>query len=263
MHGIQPIDPGRRIDWGKTSDDYAAHRPGPPDSLYVRLAALGIGLAGQRLLDLGTGTGVIARRMASQGAHVTGIDVALEQVAAARRLARAEGLDAQFVCAPAEAAPFAAHAFDAVTANQCWLYFDKATLLPQLRRVLAPSGLVVTSHNCWLPRRDRLAARTEALVLKYNPAWTGADWLGIIPDVPTWTRGEAKVRATFYYDEPVPFTRESWRGRIRACRGVGATLAPDEVARFDAELEELLKNEAAETFEVLHRIDAHVCELIG
>ena len=36
------IDGGRPIDWGRTSSDYAAHRPGPPPSYYERLAALGV-----------------------------------------------------------------------------------------------------------------------------------------------------------------------------------------------------------------------------
>ena len=37
----------------------------------------------------------------------------------------------------------------------------------------------------------------------------------------------------FHYDEPIPFSRESWRGRIRACRGVGASPPEAEVLRFD------------------------------
>lgn len=258
MHGIEPVDAGREIDWGKTSADYAAFRSGPPASFYRRLAALDVGLPGQRVLDLGTGTGVIARQLARQGATVVGVDVAGEQVAAAARLARDEGLDARFVHAPAEAAPFAAGAFDVVTANQCWLYFDNSTIIPQVGRVLRPGGVLVTSHNCWLPRQDAIAAASEALVLSFNPQWAGADWAGVIPPCPAWAADAFDVRAMFYYDEPVRFTRAQWRGRMRACRGVGATLAPAEVARFDVELGALLERIAPESFDVVHRVDAHV-----
>ena len=76
-----------RIDWGKTSADYAKHRPGPPPSFYRRLKALNIGLPGQRVMDLGTGTGVIARHMAKQGCHVMASDISAEQVHMARALA--------------------------------------------------------------------------------------------------------------------------------------------------------------------------------
>ena len=38
----------------------------------------------------------------------------------------------------------------------------------------------------------------------------------------------------------LPFTRDTWRGRIRATRGIGASLPPERVAAFDAEHELVL-----------------------
>lgn len=60
------IDGGKPFDWGRTSDDYATYRPGPPDSLFRRLAEFGVGRPGQRILDLATGTGVMPRGLARQ-----------------------------------------------------------------------------------------------------------------------------------------------------------------------------------------------------
>jgi ubiquinone/menaquinone biosynthesis C-methylase UbiE len=77
-------------------------------------------LPGQSILDLGTGTGVMARRFAQQGSAVAGIDISAEQIAAARELAAARKLDVDFRVAPAEATPFPEASFDVVTANQCW-----------------------------------------------------------------------------------------------------------------------------------------------
>ncbi len=48
-------------DFGRTADDYASHRAGFPDSLFERLSELGIGLEGQDVVDLGTGTGTLGR----------------------------------------------------------------------------------------------------------------------------------------------------------------------------------------------------------
>ena len=67
-----------------------------------------------------------------------------------------------------------------------------------------------------------------------------------------------EMPATFYYDEGIPFTRESWRGRIRTLRGIGASLPPDEVERFDEEHASLLEKIAPPRFEILHRINAHI-----
>ena len=74
------------IDFGLTSDDYARHRAGFPDELFTRLGTMGIGVSGQRLVDLGTGTGTLARGFARRGCVVTGIDPAPTMLDEAKRL---------------------------------------------------------------------------------------------------------------------------------------------------------------------------------
>lgn len=262
MHELEPIDPGRHIDWSLTSHDYAAHRPGPPARLYEMLAVLGVGLPGQRVLDLGTGTGLVARELARRGAIVAGTDIAAGQIAAARAEAQREGLTIDFQVAPAESCPHPDGSFDVATASQCWMYFDADRACAELKRVLKPGGVLVTMHFSWLPHADAVARASEQLVLSFNPAWQGAHWSGEVPSVPAWSRGRAEVKAMFWFDEAVPFTREGWRGRMRACRGVGATLATDEVDAFDAEHARLLEQIAPPRFTVLHRVDAHVLRLL-
>ena len=81
---------------------------------------------------------------------------------------------------------------------------------------------------------------------------------GEVPEIPAWAVGEFEKTGGFVFDVPVPFTRESWRGRIRACRGVGAGLPAEQVAEFDAAHAELLERTTASEFTVLHRIDCCV-----
>ena len=50
---------------------------------------------------------------------------------------------------------------------------------------------------------------------------------------------------------PVPFTRETWHGRMIACRCIGASLSPEELARWDAEHRKLLEA-VPDSFNVLH-----------
>jgi len=209
MHGLPNHDPGRQIDWGKTAADYAAYRPGYPASFFRKLAALDIGLPGQRILDLGTGTGVLARQFAAQGCRVVGADIAGNQLSEARRLAAEQKLAVDFVEAPAEDNGLPGGAFDVITASQSWLYFDKARAIPEVLRLLAPGGCLMTCHFCWLPRVDKIARRTEELVLKFNPQWSAANWGGELPAQPDWSREKFRVRTMFYYDEPIPFTREA------------------------------------------------------
>lgn len=63
-----------RADFSKTASDYGRHRAGFPDEFFDRLSATGILRAGMRALDLGTGTGTLARGLALRGCEVVGLD---------------------------------------------------------------------------------------------------------------------------------------------------------------------------------------------
>ena len=88
---------GANIDWSKASVDYARHRPGFPLSFYKRLEEFGIGQNEQSILDLGTGTGALAREFAKRGHQVTGVDIAEGQIEQARKLAQTENLQIDFI----------------------------------------------------------------------------------------------------------------------------------------------------------------------
>jgi ubiquinone/menaquinone biosynthesis C-methylase UbiE len=61
-------------DFGRTASDYARHRAGFPDAFFERLFADGSVHRGDAVLDLGTGTGTVARGLAQRGCEVTGLD---------------------------------------------------------------------------------------------------------------------------------------------------------------------------------------------
>jgi len=94
------------------------------------------------------------------------------------------------------------------------------------------------------------------LVLRYNPEWSGAGYTGDIPpELPDYFVGQFQQVDLLVFDADLPFTRESWRGRWRACRGVGATLSPEEIASFDRDHANLLQSTAGDHFTIPHRID--------
>jgi ubiquinone/menaquinone biosynthesis C-methylase UbiE len=133
-----------------------------------------VGLTGQHILDLGTGVGFLALRFAQQGCDVAGVDISTRQILEARNRAQSLALLADFRVAPAEDTGLDATSFDAITASQSWLYFDKDRAIKEVKRLLKPDGILCISHFSWLPREDDTVRATEHLVLKYNPKWTGA-----------------------------------------------------------------------------------------
>lgn len=249
------IDDDREFDWGRTSSDYAAYRPGYPESFHDLLGVLGVGRNGQSILDLGTGTGVLARALAARGASVTGVDASSSQIAAARELAERNGLEnVAFRVCPAESIDAPESAFDAVTAAQSWMYFDSTILIPRLLRTLKADGRLVLTNLLWLPHEDEIAKQSEALVLRHNPQWSSGGYQGGRPHCLDWAEDDFDLQSSHTIRGPLPFTRDTWCGRIRACRGIGASLTKHQVHSFDTEHRKLLETIAPENFGVLHEM---------
>lgn len=248
---------GRVIDFGRTAVDYEQHRPGFPDSFFSRLLRDGWIAPGQRALDLGTGTGSLALGFASHGLEVTGLDIAPQLLAVARRAATDRGLPARFVAGRAEATGQDDASLDLVSAGQCWWWFDSDQAIQEANRILAPGGRLLICDFSYLAMLGNVADRTEDLILDANPGWPRAGWRGIHAEqVQALDYGRFRQVESFSYVIDVPFSHESWRGRIRTCNGVGSTLPADTVERFDAVLAEMLATEFPGELRVPHRVFA-------
>jgi len=250
------IDNGNIFDWGLVSKDYTKYRDIYPEEFYRSITDLGLCVAGQTVLDLGTGTGVLPRNMYHLGAKFVGADISENQIAEARRISTENGMDINYVVASAENIDFPAESFDVVTACQCHIYFDNEIALPKIYDVLQPNGHFCVLWMGWLPFEDEIAKMSETLVLKYNPNWTGVN--AIRPNFEaiktTWNNTLFQISNVRIYDLKVPFTRESWHGRMIACRGIGASvLSAEEIEAFEKEHLQML-NSMPETFEILHYV---------
>ena len=247
----------RVIDFGRKAGDYERFRPGFPDSFLHRLENDGWITAGQRVLDLGTGTGTLALGFAARGLEATGLDIAPELLEVARGRGRDRDLPVRFVEGRAEATGQDDAGFNIVSAGQCWWWFDSDAALSEAVRVLAPNGRLIICAFSYLPLPGTVALSTEDLILEHNPGWSQGGWRGVHPEhVEALDRGGFQQVESFSYVVDVSFSHEAWRGRVRTCNGVGSALNADEVERFDSELADLLASEFSGDLTVRHRVFA-------
>jgi len=256
------IDYGNEFNWGKTSSDYSKYRDIYPVSMYQKLYDIGIGHKDQKILDLGTGTGVLPRAMYKYGAKFTGIDLAEEQIEYAKKLSQDQNMNICYKACSAEETGLESNEYDFITSVQSFIYFDKEKIIPEMKRLLKVNGKIAIVWMVWLPNECKIAEETEKLVLKYNPKWTGAGCIrtndnSFLNFAPEALETEKEVN----YYENLKFNYETWAGRIRACRGVSATLSEDKVKEFNNEHIKLLKEITKEPFEIIHEIKISVYKL--
>jgi len=248
-----------RLHWEAVSQYYLEHRPGYPQQFFALLQQLGVGLAGQDILDLGSGTGALAVPFALRGARVTAVDLSEQQILAGREAARRHGANIAFAVAPAEETGLPDHSFDVVTASMCWGYFDVERMTAEIPRLLRNPGLLLIATLIWTGREDPIASHTDELIYKYN-AESRAARSAEFEVVPAWSKGKFLLKTYHDYHVDLPFTRESWRGRIRATKWIGAALPAGQTEAFDREHESLLERVAPPAFSIRHRICLQVFE---
>src|SRR6516165_6054143 len=248
------------VDFGKTAADYARHRAGFPDAFFERVLNMDAVRRGDRILDLGTGTGTLARGFAVRGCTVVGLDPSVALVEEARELDASAGVSVRYVEGRAEELPFSDASFDVVCAGQCWHWFDRPRAAAEAYRSLAQGGRLVIAHFDWIPISGNVVAATERLIERHNPQWKmgGGNGIHAYEFADAANAGVVNIES-FSFDVAVGYTHEAWRGRIRASAGVAASLTPAEVAAFDDDLAALLRREfPAGELSVPHRVWAVV-----
>jgi arsenite methyltransferase len=109
---------------------------------------------GERMLDLGSGPGLLAHELAAavgSAGRIDGIDVSESMLAIAREQPGAQGAaPVRFTAGGALSIPFPDESFDAVIATQVYEYVaDIPAALAEARRVLAPGGRIVILDTDW------------------------------------------------------------------------------------------------------------------
>lgn len=116
-----------------------------------------------RVLDVGTGTGVIALLAADLGHEVTGLDISEAMLERARANGAASGRTVEWMVGDAENVSWARHRYDAlISRHLLWTLPHPDRALASWRDAVKPGGLVAAIDG-YVPRRPFLVERATEL----------------------------------------------------------------------------------------------------
>lgn len=122
--------------------------------------------AGQHVLDVACGTGVVSLTAARLGARVTGLDLTPELLERARENARIAAVDIDWHEGDVEKLPFGNAEFDIVLSQFGHMFAPRPEVaIGEMLRVLKPGGTI--AFSTWPP--ELLVGRVFALVGTYLP----------------------------------------------------------------------------------------------
>jgi SAM-dependent methyltransferase len=152
------LDRARAESFGAAADAYDRYRPNYPAALLDDLAALGA----TAVLDVGCGTGKVARGLAHRGVNVLGVEVDPQMAAVASRhgvaveVARFEDWDD------------AGRRFDVVTCGDTWHWIDPDRGADAVARVLRAGGTFARFWNLQL-LDDEITAALAPVYAQHAP----------------------------------------------------------------------------------------------
>jgi SAM-dependent methyltransferase len=155
---VQPPEPEshqyRQVadSFGADAERYDRARPRYPQALVDRIVAA---MPGRAVLDVGSGTGIVARQFQQAGCRVLGVDPDARMAGLARQL----GLEVEV--AKFEDWSPAGRRFDAVVAGQAWHWVDPVAGAAKAARALSPGGLLAAFWNAGQPPPDLARAFAE------------------------------------------------------------------------------------------------------
>jgi SAM-dependent methyltransferase len=221
-----PTNPAhRRIaeSFGVDADRYDRARPRYPAALITRIAAFG-----REVLDVGTGTGIVARQLRDAGCRVLGVEPDPRMAEAARRHGFAVE-ESRF-----EDWEPAGRTFDTVVAGQTWHWVDPAAGSANAARALRPGGRLALFWNAYQPPPE-LAAAFGEVYRRAAPSLPFSPWAATDPYATVAEKAAAGIGADFATPEVWRFaweheyTRAEWLDLIPTAGG-HTLLPPAELA---------------------------------
>ncbi|HOX38219.1 MAG TPA: class I SAM-dependent methyltransferase [Candidatus Brocadiia bacterium] len=242
----EPGNAGCRLgDFTSQADAYARSRPDYPERLIdILIECVGV-KSGDKVVDIGAGTGIFTRQLAARGFTVTAIEPGEAMRSKAPPMSGVVWQDGTFeeTGMPSESQAWA-------TAAQAFHWADPARALPEIRRILKPGGYF---SILWNNRTEDPAGvlkwtreAIERLIGRFDDEHhDNRDWPAIL-------RSTGDLTDVRFHDAPhaaaIPAERymDIWRSHNR----LNVVAGPERFGRFMAELGKYLRGRGIKTVTV-------------
>ncbi|WP_323373976.1 class I SAM-dependent methyltransferase [Plantactinospora alkalitolerans] len=222
--------------FGSDPERYDRTRPRYPDALVQRITASS---PGRDVLDVGLGTGIVARQFHAAGCTVLGVEPDSRMV----EWARQRGLEVEV--ATFEAWEPAGRTFDAVVSGQTWHWVDPVIGAAKAAEVLRPGGRVAVFWNVEQPPPE-LATAVAAIYRRMMPdsplarqwAASGSDGYSVLADRAADGMRQAGAFGTperWRFDWERSYTRDEWLD-VLPTQGCLTRIPPARLAEVLAEI---------------------------
>ncbi|MFV2121344.1 class I SAM-dependent methyltransferase [Streptomyces sp. Act-28] len=220
--------------FGADPERYDRARPRYPDAMVEAIVAAA---PGPDVLDVGIGTGIVARQFRAAGCTVLGVDADARMADWARRRGH------EVEVATFETWEPGGRSFDAVVSGQTWHWVDPVAGAAKAAETLRPEGRMAVFWNDGRPPRDLVGAFAE-LYERFAPDSPAARFWRTTGEegyAALCTRAAAGMRTTGAFEEPEtwrftwerPCTRDEWLDQLPTTGG-HADLPPAVLARLMA-----------------------------
>ncbi|MGH2872344.1 MAG: class I SAM-dependent methyltransferase [Solirubrobacteraceae bacterium] len=157
----------RRLVFGEVADAYERHRPDYPPALIDDLLTLAGLTAGERALEVGSGTGKATAMLAARGIAVLGVEPSAEMAAVARAKLATTGL-VEIVECDFERFDPGGERFRLACSAQAWHWVDPDRRCALARRALVDGGVLAAFWN--VPAWGASTLRDELIDIYANLA---------------------------------------------------------------------------------------------
>jgi len=141
---------GVRKYWDHRSKVYPKYSADEEHTLWKQYLSNAIGPEPRKILDVGTGTGIIAMMLYELGYNVTGVDFSMDMMNAAKEKSKEIGADVRFMEGDVENLEFEDGSFDCVTARHVlWTMAHPEKAVKEWVRMVKPGGKIVIIDGYW------------------------------------------------------------------------------------------------------------------